>query len=168
MNIDTAKIRRLRDALVEGGRLQAAEVQRGDRPTSVGRLAALDRVAPFVETMYLMMMADGQGGKQEQEAIRGAMRVLTQGLLDDEGLAELVGHIEQQVLDQGVEARLQAIGSRICADRLDRETAFSLAAATALADDKVVTEESLLVSSIAEWFGVSGKRCREILQEFES
>ena len=168
MNIDTGKIRRLRDALVEGGRLQSTEVPQGDRPASRGRLAALDRVAPFVETMYLMMMVDGQGDKPEQEAIRGAIRVLTQGLLDDEGLGELVRHIEQQVLDQGVEARLQAIGSRICADRLDRETAFSLAAAMALADDKVVTEESLLVASIAEWFGVSGKRCREILQEFDS
>ena len=168
MNIDTGRIRRLRDALVESGRLEATEDLQGDRPASRGRLAALDRVAPFVETMYLMMMVDGERDEPEQEAIRGAMRVLTQGLLDDTGLGELIQRIEQQVRDQGVEARLQAIGSRICADRQDRETAFSLAAAMALADDKVATEESLLVASIAEWFGVSGRRCREILQEFES
>jgi uncharacterized tellurite resistance protein B-like protein len=168
VNIDTGKIRRLRDALVEGGRLEPTVDLQGDRPADRGRLAALDRVAPFVETMYLMMMVDGEGDKPEQEAIRGAMRVLTHGLLDDEVLEELTRRCEQQVRDQGIEARLQAIGSRICADRLDRETAFSLAAAMALADNKVVTEESLLVASIAEWFGVSGKRCRELLQEFEN
>jgi uncharacterized tellurite resistance protein B-like protein len=168
VNIDTGRIRRLRDALVESGRLQAPVDLQGDRPATRGRLAALDRVAPFVETMHLMMMVDGKGDKAEQEAIRGAMRVLTHGLLDDAELGELTQHIEQQVRDQGIEARLQAIGSRLCADRLDRETAFSLAAAMALADGRVVTEESLLVASIAEWFGVSGKRCREILQEFES
>jgi uncharacterized tellurite resistance protein B-like protein len=168
VNIDTGKIRRLRDALVEGGRLAPATYLQGDRPADRGRLAALDRVAPFVETMYLMMMVDGAGDQPEQEAIRGAMRVLTHGLVDDEGLEELTRHCERQVREQGIEARLQAIGSRICADRLDRETAFSLAAAMALADNRVVTEESLLVASIAEWFGVSGKRCRELLQEFES
>ncbi len=167
MNIDTDRIRRLRDALVEGGRLAYAVDSEGDRPPSRGTLAALERVAPFVETMYLMMMADGEREQPEQDAIR-AMRVLTHGLLDDGGLETLMQRFERQLHDQGVEARLQAIGGRICADRLDRETAFSLAAAMAVADDEVAKEESLLVASIAEWFGVSPRRSREILEEFDS
>ena len=167
MDIDTGRIRRRRDALVEGGRVDAAADLDGDRPASRGALASLERVAPFVETMYLMMMADDEGGALERDAIRGAMRVLTHGLLQDSELEELLQRFETLLHEQGAEVRLQAIGSRICADRVDRETAFSLAAATALADNKVVTEESLLVASIAEWFGVSSKRCRELLQEFE-
>ena len=167
MDIDTGRIRRLRDALIEGGRVGAVVDQQGDRPASRGTRASLERVAPFVETMYLMMMADDEGGALERDAIRGAMRVLTHGLLQDSELEELTQRFEALLQEQGVEARLQAIGSRICADRVDRETAFSLAAAMALADNKVVTEESLLVASIAEWFGVSGKRCRELLQELE-
>ena len=167
MDIDTGRIRRLRDALIEGGRVDAVVDQQGDRPASRGTRASLERVAPFVETMYLMMMADDEGGALERDAIRGAMRVLTHGLLQDSELEELTQRFEALLQEQGVEARLQAIGSRICADRVDRETAFSLAAAMALADNKVVTEESLLVASIAEWFGVSGKRCRELLQELE-
>jgi tellurite resistance protein len=62
---------------------------------------------------------------------------------------------------------LQAIGNHICADRSDRETGFTLAAAVALADDKVVAEESSLLASIAEWFGLSSRRSREILQQFD-
>ena len=168
MNIDTARIRRLRDALLQGGRLERVTDPTADRPASRGAVASLERVAPFVETMYLMMMIDGEGEKPELDAMRGAMRLLTHGLLDDTGLEQLTRRFEEQVSAQGVEARLQAIGSRICADRLDRETAFSLAAAMALADDRVVKEESSLIASIGEWFGVSDKRRRALLQELET
>ena len=75
---------------------------------------------------------------------------------------------ERLVGEQGVGARLQAVGGRICADRTDRETAFTLAAAVALADNRLLDEESLLVGSIAEWYGISDRRCAQILQQFES
>lgn len=168
MDIDTATVRRLRDALLVCGQQEGSvRADGGARPRDRGRQAALERVAPFVETMYLMMMVDGEADGQERIALRGALLALTDGLLESEVLDELLQRCCLAVAEQGVEARLQAIGSRICANRQDRELAFTLAAAVALADGAVADEESLLVRSIGEWFGVSTRRCHEILQQFE-
>jgi len=169
MNIDTVTVRRLRDALLAGGRVSDdVSAERADRPRDRGRQAAMERVAPFVETMYLVMMVDGHADLQEELALRGALLTLTDGLLESALLDELLLHCRQLAADFGAEARLQSIGSRICANRMDRELAFSLAAAVALADDAVAVEESLILESISEWFGVSGSRRRELLQPFET
>jgi uncharacterized tellurite resistance protein B-like protein len=164
MEIDTQTIRRLRDALIEGGVQPAASNAAASAP---GRQASLERVAPFVETMFLMMVADGHHDANEEAAIRGAMRTLTHGLLDDAELDSLLEACAGRLAEQGVEARLQAVGNRICADRVDRETGFTLAAAIALADSEVAIEESALLVSIAEWYGISTRRRREILGQFD-
>ncbi|MEH6516050.1 MAG: TerB family tellurite resistance protein [Halioglobus sp.] len=165
MNIDTQTIRRLKDALVaSGGSGALPDSARSAQET--GTRAALERVTPFIETMYLVMMADGEATDTELDALRGALKILTQDLLDASTLVQVLLDCEQRMTSQGVEARLQAIGGKICADRSDRETALSLAAAVALADDSVAAEENELLHSIAEWFGVSDKRCRDILQQF--
>ncbi len=167
MNIDTRTIRRVRDALVEAGRLDEVGEPGIGAPGDRGRDASLERVAPFVETMYLVMMADGRDHEHEIAAVRGATRALTHGLLDDTALEALLRRCGLLLREQGAQSRLQAIGSRICADRLDRETAFTLAAAVALADEDVAAEESTLLSSVAEWFGLSSRRSKAILQQFD-
>ena len=103
----------------------------------------------------------------EQDAIRGALRILTQGLIDEGSLETLLREFPARLQRQGLQHRLQAIGSVVCANRRDRETALTLAAAVALADHAVTGEEGELVSSIAEWFGVSRKRCLELLAQFD-
>lgn len=163
INLDTQTIRRLRDALVENGRIDDNDHSGGD--IAARSQASLARVAPFVETMYLMMMVDGEAADAERDALRGAVNMLTHGLLQAGDLDDVLQRCEEEARKQGVEHRLQTIGARLCADRLDRETAFSLAAAVALADNQVVEAESLLVESIAEWYGVSSKRCAAILDE---
>lgn len=166
MNMDTQTVRRLRDALVEVG--SPGEVGEAGRPASNrGRDASLRRVEPFLETMYLVMMADGRSDGAERAAIRGALRILTQDLIDAESLDALLGDFGVRLRAHGRELRLQAIGSQLCATRRDRETALTLAAAVALADDAVSGEEGELVSSIAEWFGVSRRRCLELLAQFD-
>jgi hypothetical protein len=161
--MDTQTVRRLRDALLEVGRPGEA-VRPG--PT-VGREASLRRVEPFLETMYLVMMADGHVDDAEQSAIRGALRILTQDLIDTASLDTLLQVFAARLSEQGREFRLQAIGNRICANRRDRETAVTLAAAVALADDAVTGEEGDLVASLGEWFGVSRRRCLELLAQFD-
>lgn len=169
MNIDTRTVRRLRDALIENGRLAGGQQAAVDgRAGGPGKEASIKRVTPFVETMYLMMTADGLHDDDENAAIRGAMRTLTHGLLDEADLEQLLQACAELVSTQGIEARLQAIGNRICADRADRETGFTLAAAVALADENVAAEESTLLASIAEWFGLSSRRSQEILQQFDA
>lgn len=164
MDIDTQTIRRLRDALIAGGRVGTVQCEGDPAP---GREASLTRVAPFVETMYLMMVIDEEHAETENAVIRGAMHTLTHGLLDDAALSAMLAGFAEQRASQGVEARLQAIGNRICADRIDRETGFTLAAAVALADAWVAPEELSLLESIGEWFGLSSRRRREILQQFD-
>ena len=169
MTIDTTTIRRLRDALIANGRmalLPADEPNQGERAD--GKIqASVKRVAPFVETMYLMMIVDGELDQFEQDVIRGALRVLTHGVLREPELEQIIKRCEALAREQGVEARLEAVGSRLCADRMDREMAFSLAAAVAMADQTLAQEESSLVDSIAQWYGISSQRRAQILQQFE-
>lgn len=158
--IDTDVIRRLRDALLAEGLSDAA--QAADAIAS-RRDAALARVAPFAETMYLVMIADGHSTDEELTSVRGAIRILTQGLLNDADLEALLQRCDAAVSERGAAHLLQVLGGRLCANRSDRETAFTLAAAVAMADDDIAAEESEMIDNVAEWFGVSSRRAGELL-----
>jgi tellurite resistance protein len=164
MDINTGTIIRLRDALIEGGQLPKATArQRPGEENATHNDAALARFYPFAEAMYLTMMIDNHADDCEVAAIRGAMRILTNCSLEDRVLEEIFRRCRERVSDYGVEACLQGIGATLAADSLDRETAFSLAAAVALADGNVESEETELIESLSEWFGVSRKRADALL-----
>ncbi|MEZ5489736.1 MAG: TerB family tellurite resistance protein [Gammaproteobacteria bacterium] len=165
LNFDTETIRRLRDALLAGSRAESTSSP-GDAESASDRLqASMERAAPFVETMYLVMIADGQVERAEKQAIMGAISLLTHGLLQQSALDSILAASAGEVERHGVEARLQMIGAKISADRQDREIAFTLAAAVAMADEQLALQEGSLLESIAEWYGISHKRCNEILQQ---
>ncbi len=166
MNIDTRTIQLLRDALLQSGQPEPQEpaneqVEAG----STREQAALRRFTPFAETMYLMMMIDDDEHTAELDSIRGAMRILTNESLGDDALDYIFQQCGQKVAESGVSQCLRDIGARLSADRLDRETAFTLAAAVALADSQLQEQESGLMWSIAEWYGISGKRAVQLIQE---
>lgn len=166
LEVNTATIRRLRDALIENGQLAAAKKSEADPiPMGPREEATLKRVAPFAETMYLMMMADGEADKAEMDAIRGAFAMLTDGFIEPSTLDQLWQGFDDTTTAQGVEFRLQSLGAQLSADRQDRESAFTLAAAVAVADNQVVAGETDLMSNIAEWFGISNKRAKAIIQQ---
>ncbi|MBT8147013.1 MAG: hypothetical protein KJN90_09175, partial [Gammaproteobacteria bacterium] len=133
IDIDTTTIRRLRDALITNGRLETSPDERSDKVIEDRLQASMARAAPFVETMYLVMVADGHEQESEKEAILGAVSMLTHGCLNVAELEKILHTSKQEIARQGVEGRLQVIGAQISADRQDREIAFTLAAATALA-----------------------------------
>jgi tellurite resistance protein len=164
MNIDTNTIRRLRDGLVKRGSISNDAELDADMPV-LYQQAVLERFTPFAETMYLMMLIDGHADSVELDAIRGAMQILTDGTLDNEVLNGVFKRCAKKAEEYGVEGRLQFIGAHLSTDRVDRETAFSLAAAVAIADNKLEEVEIALMESIAEWYGISSKRCKEILQD---
>ncbi|TXS95183.1 hypothetical protein FV139_04595 [Parahaliea maris] len=159
-HIDTQTIRRLRDALVERGRLPTTVTA---APVAAQREATAARIAPFVETMFLMMLADGREDPAEKDVIRGAIDLLAQGYLEQSELDELLARCRHNVATGGVEVCLQALGAQLCGDSTDRETAFTLAAVVALADEQVQPSEQELVASVAEWYGVSSRRASAIL-----
>ena len=99
----------------------------------------------------------------EHAAIHGAILLLTNGLLNEADLNDMIERFSQTREELGPMARLQMLGARLCADQRDREAAFSLAAAVALADDKVVSEETATLETIAEWFGISNRRRESLL-----
>lgn len=167
MNIDTATLRRLRDVLVGKGQKALSPLAALFSAQAGEVRASVRRVSPFVETMYLMMVVDGVPDSNEQEVIRDALEVLTRGVLQETELKQILRRCEVLVREQGVEARLQAVGSRLSVDRLDREMAFSLAATVALADRRLAGEESTLLASVGEWYGISALRRAQLLQQLK-
>jgi len=166
MNLDTAVIQRLRDALVQQGHVPEA----GAPDASIGgdvehRHETLERFRPFAETMFLVAIADGVEDPAEIAALRGAMNILTANQLSEDALVDIYQRCKHDVSEIGVDAYLERIGLRLSMDRMDRETAFTLAAAVALADNRVDGSETALMGSIAEYFGISNSASRRLLEE---
>jgi tellurite resistance protein len=173
MKIETATIRRLRDALLQSGRRpEAVQSSAYETLTRAGLLsadeqAALTRVDPMAETMFLMMSADGKITDTERDAVRGAIRGLTNSILHD-GTIQVMLEAYQVALERdGREARLRHVGAMLSGHPSDAEGAFSLAAAVALADDEVADEEQTLIEQIATWFGIGPARAEQILDQLE-
>ena len=173
VKIETATIRRLRDALLQSGRQESDVVSSAyETLTREGLLSepeqrALERVDPVVETMYLVMTADGRTTSEERDAIRGAIRGLTDGLLQDGTIKVMLESYQRSVEVQGRDERLKQIALAISEDAHRAEGAFALAAAVALADDEVAVEENALVHQLGQWLGITTERAREILDQLE-
>ena len=163
MEIDTKAIRRLRDGLLRSEPTPDGVDGVREGETAERELAMLTRIKPFAETMYLVMMADGQSDSGERRAVMGALQLLTDGHLSTPALEKLLDLFDRDVSEQGAEARLMMIGSILGGDREGRETAFALAAAVALADSRVEVSENRVMAWVQEYFGISARRSAEIL-----
>lgn len=171
MRIETATIQRLRDALLQSGRRPsvilspAYETLARQGLLSAEESHALERVDPFAETMYLMMAADGVLDESELDAIRGAIRGLCGDVLRSGTIAAMMRTYESRLQAEGRDGRLEAIAELLSQIPVEAETAFSLAAAVALADDSVADEENQFINQVAEWFGIGKDRAEAILDE---
>ena len=161
MNIDTTAIRRLRDHLLAH---YDSAGSGGADPSAASQTEALTRrVDPFAETMYLVMIADGTPADEERRALIAAIDILTDGALGPAAIESMIVRFEETASGSGTEARLAQLGSRICADRDDRETAFSLGAVIALADEDVDVNENRALQWIRQYYGISERQAAEIL-----
>ncbi len=173
MRIETATIRRLRDALLQSGRRDSGVLSPAyETLARAGVLTAeehalLVHVDPVAETMFLMMAADGKITENERDAIRGAIRGLSDLQLHDGTVKVMLENYERTLKLEGREARLKHIADSLKDTPSDAEGAFALAAAVALADDEVADEERGLVSELARWFGITRERASVILDELE-
>lgn len=174
MKIETETISRLRDALLQSGRRPslvmspAYETLTRQGLLSPEEMAALNRVDPLAETMFLMMAVDGKLAEQEQDAVRGAIRGLTDNLLRTGTIKVMLENYQKRLDDQGRDARLHEIAEELSGEPSEAEGAFALAAAIALADDIVADEENAFINQLAEWFGISEGRANAILDELEA
>lgn len=173
MKIQTSTIARLRDALLQSGRRpslvasSAYETLTREGLLSPEEVGALSRVDPLAETMFLMMSADGTVAEAERDAVRGAIRGLTDNILRSGTINVMLENYDARLKEQGRDARLQEIASEIAEDPHEAEGAFALAAAVALADDEVADEENAFINQLAEWFGISAERASAILDQLE-
>jgi len=173
MKIKTVTIERLRDALLQSGRRptmvmsSAYETLTREGMLSPEEAHALKRVDPLAETMFLMMSADGKVAPEERDAVRGAIRGLTDNTLRSGTINVMLENYEKRLTEQGRDARLQEIAGEIAEETSEAEGAFALSAAIALADDEVTAEENELINVLAEWFGISPERSSEILDQLE-
>jgi tellurite resistance protein len=115
--------------------------------------------------MYLMMVADRDANPLERDTLRGAMKTLVGDHLADAAIDWVMGEFEASLAREGAASRLQRIGVRLSADREDAESAFALAAAVAVADERVDAKEDQLLAEIAEWLGITAVRATSILEE---
>jgi tellurite resistance protein len=173
MKLETATIRRLSEALLQSGRRpsvvmsSAYETLTREGMLSPEETAALSRVDPLAETMFLMMAADGKVAEAEQDAVRGAIRGLTDNLIRSGTIKVMLENYQKKLETEGREARLQEIAEAIADEPSDAEGAFALAAAVALADDEIAEEENELINQLAEWFGISDERAGELLDQLD-
>jgi tellurite resistance protein len=173
MKIKTVTIERLRDALLQSGRWpsvvlsSAYETLTREGLLSAHEANALNRVDPLAEAMFLMMSADGEVADAEKDAIRGAIRGLTDNLLRTGTITVMLENYQKRLEEQGRDARLQEIAEAISEETSEAEGAFALTAAIALADDKITDEENDFINTLAEWFGISEQRSSEILDQLE-
>jgi uncharacterized tellurite resistance protein B-like protein len=153
------RISRLRDRLLERGVVSewpAATI----RPES---RAAYQRIRPLAEAMYLVMAADRHVSEPEREALRGAIRTLTDGVLGGVAMETMIMEFDQALARDGVDVRLDAVASVLYGDRDDMELAVALAAAVALADDRLDPEEQRTIEALAERLGIGGQRLERLL-----
>ncbi len=173
MRIHTATIARLRDALLQSGRRPslilspAYETLARSGLLSPEEAAAVERIDPIAETMYLMMAADGNISEVEMDALRGAIRGLANNMIRSGTLNVMLQSFEAKLNEHGRDVRLQEIAEALSETPHEAEGAFTLAAAIALADDSVHEEENLFINQLAEWFGITAARTEEILDELD-
>ncbi len=170
MRIRTGTIERLRDALLESGRRGSAVLSSAYETLARAGLlteqekAALQRVDPVAETMFLMMAADGTLADTERDAVQGAIRGLTGDVLHSGTIDFMLQTYAGRLAVQGREARLREIAQELSSQPSEAESAFALAAAVALADDQVADEENHLIDELARWFGFSEEEANGILE----
>jgi len=134
-------------------------------PEEVG---SINRVEPLAETMFLMMAADGTIAETERDAVRGAIRGLTDNLLRTGNINVMLESYQKRLTESGRDARLHEIAEELAEDPAEAEGAFALAAAVALADDEVSEEENAFINQLADWFGILPERTAQILDQLEN
>ena len=124
----------------------------------------------MAETMFLMISADGDVSPEELDADRGAIRGLIGDLLHTGTINVMTENYAKARKSQGRNARLKQIAENLAGapeEAEGTEGAFAMAAAVALADNKLHEAEHSFIQQLAEWFQIAPQRCAKILDQLE-
>jgi tellurite resistance protein len=173
VQIKTATLVRLRDALRESGRRpslvmsSAYETLARAGILSPTEQAALARVEPLAEVMYLMMAADGRVAESERAVVRGAIRGLSDDAIRGGTVKVMLEKFEKDVLACGRTSRLDDLTESLRDDPPSAEGAFVLAAVVAFADERVTAEENALINELRERLGIAEDRANVLLDRLQ-
>lgn len=165
----TKTLSRLRDALLESGsRPDQVQSSADETLARAGLLSeserrAVLRIEPLAEVLFLMITADGELSETEWFAFRGAARGLTANALSDGVLRAMRDQYAERLRQDGQRARLHAIAVTLKPDPNEAENAFCLAAAVALADNRIADSESRLLDDLAGWLEFDADRVARLL-----
>jgi tellurite resistance protein len=174
MKLESATLLRLRDVLLQSGRrpssvlCSAYETLARSGLLSAEESAAVSRVEPLAEVMYLMMAADGHVAPQEQDAIRGALRGLSGDVLRTGIINVMLEQFEHRLNAEGRDARLADLAGLLAEHSEDAEAGFVLAAAVALADGEVDEAENALINQLCHWFHIDPTRAEHLLDDLQA
>lgn len=162
-------LERIRDHLLEVGQPPSVHFMRhiADDDPFAGDADAKRRFEALFETMFLMVIADGDVAAEERDVLRGAVRGLTENAVRTAHIEKLFAECTERLKD-GREARLDAIAPILLEDPVLAEAAFSLAAALAFADSEIQDEENELINELAERLEIDGDRADELLNQLEA
>jgi tellurite resistance protein len=169
MKIHSQTIERLRDALLASGRRaplvqsSAFETLAREGLLSDQEKAAVLRVEPIAEVMFLVVAADEMVAEAELSAVRGAIRGMSGDALSDGTIKVLIETFALRLRDQGKELRLLELGQALRSDQNEAESAFSLAAAVALSDNNEADSESRILDELAVVLGFDEETQNRIL-----
>jgi tellurite resistance protein len=170
--LSNSTIARLRDQLRERGQRPSIALGGGDATKISPEAAELMTVAaeygPICEAMYLMMSADGKISNDEREVLKGALRNLSGDTVRTVHIEAMLDQSAKHVAEQGRDARLKEVVTRLHEDPARAEVAFVLAAAIAFADNAIADEENDVLNSLAEGLGIDEKRADELLDSVEA
>jgi hypothetical protein len=114
-----------------------------------------------------MMAADGRLDEDERDAVRGAIRGLSNNLLRTGTINVMFENFAARLAEHGRDQRMHEIAEELAEHVSDAESAFVLAAAIALADDEVAEAENAFINQLGEWLSISAKRSSELLDQLE-
>lgn len=164
-----SSLTQLRDTLIDRGEsTPAPELQSAPRFGSLPPPAPLDprdpllvRVSPLLELLYLMHATVGVIGQGEEAVLRGVARTLNSEL-EDHQLTLLFERYAERLRRFGLDERIHTVTEALSLDKVTAESAYTLAATMAWANDDVSSEEEELLGDIAEKLGISGRRASEL------
>jgi hypothetical protein len=123
------------------------------------------RLRPIAEAMYLVMIADTQIADPERAALRGALRILTEGKLSSAAMEAMLAEFGRGLLRDGRELRLDHVAAALYGDAADIELALALVGAASLADGHASEAEYATIEALADRLGLAPERVRGLIEQ---
>jgi len=135
------------------------------RPDLAEAIEIMQQYGAMCEALYLMMAADRRVLNVEREVMRGALDVLSNGLVRTAHMEAMIDAAARRAAEEGEDQRLQKVIDVLAADPVRAETTLVLAAAVAAADNRITPEEQRVFQVLAEGLNIGDERVSSLLDE---